>query len=49
MAEKRSPWLWGCGISCGALIILAIVVTAGSFLFFRNTFSPDYARTVGRS
>ncbi len=39
MAEKRSPWLWGCGISCGALIILAIVVTAGSFLFFRNTFS----------
>ena len=39
MAEKRSPWLWGCGISCGALIILAIVVTAGGFTFFRNTFS----------
>ncbi len=40
MAKKKiSPWLWGCGIGCGGLVIIAVIVAGGGFMFLRNTFS----------
>lgn len=39
MSNKKSTWLWTCGIGCGALVIVAVVAVVGVTLYFRNSFS----------
>lgn len=37
MADKTSKWLIGCGIGCGAIILLIIIVLGVGYLMVRNT------------
>jgi hypothetical protein len=37
--KKRSPWLIGCGIGCGAILVIAILFVIASTLFVRSTLS----------
>ena len=37
MADKTSKWLIGCGIGCGAVILLVIIVLGVGYLMVRNT------------
>ncbi|NIA13860.1 MAG: hypothetical protein GWP08_07255 [Nitrospiraceae bacterium] len=41
-AKSGHPWLWGCGIGCGVLIIVAGLVVAGGVVFVGRQF--DKAR-----
>ena len=37
MAEKTNKWLMGCGIGCGALILVGIIIGAVGYLLVRDT------------
>ena len=37
MTEKTNKWLMGCGIGCGALILVGIIIGAVGYLLVRDT------------
>jgi hypothetical protein len=38
MASTGQKWLLGCGIGCGVVLLISILLGVGGFFFFRNTF-----------
>jgi len=44
MAGKGSKWLMGCGIGCGLVVLVFVVVSVMIGMFFRDTFRPRDVR-----
>jgi len=44
MEKTTSKWLMGCGIGCGAIIIIAIIVIVGAYFFVKD--KVDYVKEI---
>jgi hypothetical protein len=36
MSSTGQKWLYGCGISCGVIVLLSVLILGGCFLFLKN-------------